>query len=270
MARNVLLLRSRKLLPLAELFAVDRGSADYVEREKRDIFYAQSWALVHYLVSRKSGQGQLQLLRFLEMLAAALPVESSFRQAFRADYATVERDLEEYVRRGAYPVRHVTLHEHTKLEAELRSAPLTDAETQYYLGDLLLHIGRFEDAARYLNHAVALDAKLAQAHAALGMTKVRQRRFTEAKEHLRQALTLAPGNHLIHYYYAYALSREGMNEEQVTTGYGLEVAQKNRRQGAATSSFRIHLALNATPEKGGRSLVTESLLRQISRSIGEV
>src|SRR5205085_2537678 len=104
------------------------------------------------------------------------------------------------------------------------------AEAQYYLGDLLLHIERPEDAAKYLQRAVALDEKLAEARAALGMTRVRQRRFAEAEEQLRQAVTLAPDSCLAHYYYAYALSREGMDEEQATTGYSPEVARVMRAE----------------------------------------
>src|ERR1041384_21124 len=228
--RHVESLREHKLLTLAQLFQIERGSADYVAEERNDIFYAESWALVHYLISGNGGRRQLQLLRFMEMLAAGLPVERSFAQAFHADYQTIERELTTYVARGEYPVRVIALDDRSSTEPELPEQSLSEAEAQYYLGDLLLHIERPEDAAKYLQRAVALEPQLAEAHASLGMARVRQGRFAEAEAQLHEAINLAPDNYLAHYYYAYALSREGMDEEQVTNGYSAESARVMRAE----------------------------------------
>src|SRR6185295_18674663 len=43
-------LRSQHAMSLADLFAVTHTSAAYNETERRGLFYAQSWALAHYLV----------------------------------------------------------------------------------------------------------------------------------------------------------------------------------------------------------------------------
>src|SRR5947209_6113277 len=142
--RHVEFLREHRLLTLAQLFAIERGSADYVEDERNDIFYAESWALVHYLISGNAGRRQLQLLRFMEMLAAGLPVEHSFEQAFHADYQTIEAELTAYIARGTYPVRDIAVASWHGNDAELHEQSLTEAGAQYYLGDLILHIERVE------------------------------------------------------------------------------------------------------------------------------
>jgi len=49
-APHVFYLREQKMLPLRTLFGVDYSSPHYNERSKRGVFYAQSWALVHYLI----------------------------------------------------------------------------------------------------------------------------------------------------------------------------------------------------------------------------
>ncbi|HEY9403187.1 MAG TPA: tetratricopeptide repeat protein [Pyrinomonadaceae bacterium] len=228
-AANLALLRKNRLLPLAALFAVDRASADYNESGRSGLFNAQSWALVHYLMMANDGR-QLQLLRFIEMTAAGAPFEKSFRQSFKSDYETMEAELGEYVRRESFRVRHTQLEDHLSVVAELESLSLTSADAHYFMGDLLLHINRYEDAARHLQKALALDPGAASATASLGMVRVRQRQGAEARRLLRQATTLAPDNYLTHYYYAYALSREEMDEEQEIAAYEPSTAQIMRRE----------------------------------------
>jgi FimV-like protein len=229
-AGNLAFLRKNKPLPLATLFAVDRASADYNESGRSGIFNAQSWALVHYLLSANNGRRQLQLLRFIEMTAAGAPFEKSFRQSFKTGYETMEAELREYVRREHFPVRNTRLEDHTGVVAELESLSLTTADTHYFLGDLLLHINRYEDAARHLQKAVSLNPGAASATASLGMVRVRQRQGAEARRLLQQATTLEPDNYLTHYYYAYALSREEMDEEQEINAYEAATAQVMRRE----------------------------------------
>lgn len=229
-AGNIALLRSNRLLPLETLFAVDRSSASYNEREKSGIFNAQAWALVHYLMTANNGQRQLQLLRFLELSAAGVPFEKSFRQSFKTDYQIIEAELQEYIRREDFRVRHTVLDDHLAVVAEINALPLANADAYYFMGDLLLHINRYTDAAKQLQKALTLNPRLAMAYAALGMTRVRQRQGAEARRLLQQAITLEPDNYLTHYYYAYALSREEMDDEQEITEYHSEPAQIMRRE----------------------------------------
>jgi hypothetical protein len=46
---SLFVLRQNRLLPLATLFTVDYSSPYYHEENKGSIFYAESWALMHYL-----------------------------------------------------------------------------------------------------------------------------------------------------------------------------------------------------------------------------
>lgn len=226
--RHILTLRRNKLLPLPTLFAVDRASPYYNEREKSSIFYAESWALVHYLTHGAEGRRRPQLTRFLELLAAGAPVEQGFRQAFEADYATVERELKEYVRQDTYKVRFVPYVEAGGAAAGMKSAPVGEAEALALLGDLLLHTDRGEDAEKHLLKALALSPELSAAHASLGMLRARQRNFAEARRHLERAVGADPKNYLAHYYYAFALSREVMDAGQAVTGYPPEAARLMR------------------------------------------
>jgi len=65
-------------------------------------------------------------------------------------------------------------------------------------------------------------------HASLGMTRLRQKRFDDAKEQLRQAVAAGAQNYLAHYYYAYVLSRAGMDETGRVNGYDAETLRAMR------------------------------------------
>ena len=52
---HVLYLRDHPLIPLHDLFAITEGSAEYNEGDRRGVFYAESWALMHYGAASGSG-----------------------------------------------------------------------------------------------------------------------------------------------------------------------------------------------------------------------
>ncbi len=216
-ANHVLYLREQRFLPLQRLFAVDRDSPEYNERERKGVFYAQSWALVHYFLLGNDGKWNAQFRQFVNALASGRPADDSFKQIFQTDYATIEKELKDYIGRSAYPAQFVTFDEKLSFDAGMQTSPLSEAEVQYYLGDLLCRIQRRDEGEEYLKRAVALDQKLAPAFAALGMSQLRQQRYAEARKYLEQAVAANSQNHLAHYYYAFTLYRELFGEGQLVT-----------------------------------------------------
>lgn len=206
-ASHVFLLRENRFLPLARLFAVDHGAPEYNERDKKGVFYAESWALVHYLMLGNGGKRQPQFIQYLGMLADGKAIGEAFQTAFQTDYAVLEKELREYISRNSYPIQQYTAQAKVEFDASMQSASLSEAEVQYYLGDLLLHQGR-TDCEPYLVRAVELEPTLAVAHATLGLLKVRGQKFAEAKQHLQRAVELNTQNYLVPYYYAQVLLDE--------------------------------------------------------------
>ena len=204
---HVLLLRER-FMPLDDLLRVRHDSPAYNEREKKGVFYAETWALVHYLLQSNNGQRVAQLARFSSLLDAGRPLEESFQQVFQTDFKTMENELRKYVRNSSYRINIFETEKPLVFDAEMQVATLTEAETQSYLGDLLLHINRLDDAERHLQQAITLAPDLGHAYASLGMLRVRQDRFADAKQYLQKAVAANARNHLAHYYYALALNRE--------------------------------------------------------------
>jgi tetratricopeptide (TPR) repeat protein len=222
------LLRVRKLIPLKDLLEVNDYSLDRNKQVTKWMFYAESWALVHYFILGDDGRRLPQMNRFLELFAQKRPTEQAVSEAFGMDTAALEKELRNYVGGRVFQENVATFERKLEFDSEMQAAPLSDAEAERYLGDLLLHMGRYDEANARLEHALQLDPQLAGAHASLGMLRTRQRRFDEAKEELRAAVSAGAPNYLAHYYYAYALSREGMSEGGFVRGYSAETSRAMR------------------------------------------
>jgi predicted Zn-dependent protease len=227
-ASHVYLLRD-KILPLRTLFQVDQKSPYYNERDKQSVFYAESWALVHYLILGNNGQRTAQISPFINLVDAGVPMEQAFQQSFQSTFEKMEKELREYVRHDRYPIVTGEFKQKVTFDTEMQTAPISDAEAQAYLGDLLLHSNRSESES-YLQKALALDPGLEMANASLAMLRVRQGKLDEARQSLERAVSANSQNYLIHYYYAYALSRQGMGDTQLVTSYSPATVAKMRQE----------------------------------------
>ncbi len=227
---HLALLRNNNLMPLGTLLSTDYHSLERNKHEERGLFYAQSWALVHYLIQGNEGRRRPHLKKFLDLLLRNSPVEQAFREAFQMDYGTLEKQLKEYVQRKSHRVDVAYFDKPLEFDSMMSSSALTEAQGRAYLGDLLFHTQRNKEATVKLKEALALDPELAMAHASLGMALMEQKRLTDAKQHLKKAVAAKSANFLAHYYYAYVLSREGMDADEVVTDYPVETARLMRAE----------------------------------------
>jgi tetratricopeptide (TPR) repeat protein len=227
---HILLLRDAKPLPLKTLFAVDHYSLERNKHDTRSIFYAQSWALVHYLIQGNEGKRLANFGKFLDLLVNNTSVETAFRDAFQMDYATLEKELRSYVQKKSFRMDIATFEKKLEFDTEMTATPITEAEAQAYLGDLLYHTNRADEAIAKLEGVLALDPDLSMARSSLGLALTRKKDFAKAKEHLARAAGGNSTNYLAHYYYAFVLSREGMDERDYVTGYSNETAALMRSE----------------------------------------
>ncbi len=224
---HVARLRQNQMLPLKQLFQVDRQSPYYNESDKQSVFYAQSWALMHYLIAGNDGRSKAQLGKFVDLMAANVPMEQAFQQSFAMSFENMENELRAYVRRERYPVVSGVLESKLGFDVGMTSTRLSEAEALAYLGDLMLQGNRIE-AEDYLQNALALDPNLAMAHASLGLLKARQGKSQEARAGIERAVAADPQNYLLHYYYAFVLSRTGIADTDLVLGFTPETIAKMR------------------------------------------
>src|SRR6266446_4354107 len=227
---HVLYLREKKLLPLRTLFAVDYKSPYYNEGNKMNIFYAESWMLMHYLLQGESQKRRPQLARFIDLVGSKLTIDEAFQQAFQISLDAFEKDFKSYVQGAKYMATAVTFEKKLDFDSQMQSAPVTEGEAEAYLGDLLLHTRRLNDAESHLQQALTLSPDLPMAEASFGMLRVRQGRLADARQYLEKAVAGNSQNYLTHFYYAYALSGLTFEGSQIVNSYAPEDATTMRAE----------------------------------------
>lgn len=100
-------LHAEKLMPFEELFAVDQSSPIFRQGEHTGLFYAESWALMHYLHFGDSKIPAAKRQAFVSLALAnkfkdAADMRSAFREVFGMDYPEMQLRLERYISSGSY------------------------------------------------------------------------------------------------------------------------------------------------------------------------
>lgn len=202
-------LNKTQFIPLQKLFDVRDNSAEYNEQSRQSMFYAESWAIVHYFLFGAEERRREQFQLFVAALAKGDAFDASFMKAFQTDYATIESEVREYTRkRGSWPVTKVTSKQATASNIRPAApAVLSDAETEYYLGDLLLHLNRLQEAESHLSSSLSKSKDFVPAQASMALLRVRQKKYDEALGSLKTVAESDSKNPMIAFYYAYVLER---------------------------------------------------------------
>lgn len=227
-SNHLYLLQQTPLIPLKDFFEVNGYTLLQQGNHSRGIFYAQAWALIHYLIQGNNGANTDGMNKFLNLVMQDVEPEKAFQQVFQMDYAAMEVVLKKYVAQRKFQTSIVTFKNKLVFDTEMTTVPLSEAEANAYLGDLLYHTHEYDNAETYLQKSLALDPDSAMANTSLGLVKMRDRKFDEAKKHLEKAMAGSQKNHFVYYNYAYILSREGMDEFGYVAKFPAETAKKMR------------------------------------------
>lgn len=192
-------LNSVKPMPLALLLTVDHGSPFYNEADKANVFYAESWALVHYLeLGRRDRPGLLNA--YFQLLQKDMDPVDAAAQAF-GDLKALERELDRYAGQTTFYYAKVKAPADVQ-EETLPVRELSAGETALVQGDFVLRRGRRKEAQAMLEEALRLEPKLAAAHEAMGFFHYQSGDRAAATREFAAAIELDSRNFLVHYYTA--------------------------------------------------------------------
>ncbi len=181
------LLHGNNLLPLPLLMGVDHGSPYYRDAAKKSWFYAQSWALTHYLMlGDRSGEGKQQLYEYLRLLAEDTVTEPAARQAF-GDLEKLQRGLQRYVRKLLFHYAKMPVPEPIS-DDELQTRRISKAHASAFAARFLMDDRRTNDAEDLIALAMDEAPELAQTHEAAALLNLFRGDYTEATSAFEQAL----------------------------------------------------------------------------------
>jgi tetratricopeptide (TPR) repeat protein len=203
--RHVHALEQRTIPPLRAVVAVGRSSPQ--SAESRDpMFYAESWALVHYLIASDAGRRARPLRALVDRLAGGMEPQTALEQAVGSDLAHLERDLRAYIAQARYsPV--VSSSTRTETQTTLTVRRVADPEADVWLGSRLMRIGQPLEAQAYLGRAQSADPRTPRLDESLGFLALTTDKYEEALSHFVRAIAQDSANPLAHYYYAETLRR---------------------------------------------------------------
>src|SRR5262249_7422503 len=168
---HVRLLRERKWIPMSDLFAIDEHSKDYNEGARQGVFYAESWALAHYLAWGRP-DSTARGVAFLAQFPARAVLADLLKPQIGPDWGALEGRVVEYVKRAKFTYSILDAGD-LKIEPPGAARPLADAEILARLGDYLLRAqtGRESDAEAYFRAAIAADPERAAGYAGLAFLR---------------------------------------------------------------------------------------------------
>ncbi len=208
-------LRRRGELDLVSLLEADSRSESYHAPNKVGDFYAQSWLLVHYLLSG-SGERLERAADFFSRVQEGEDAISGFEEAFDLRLSTLEEELQRHLVEGDFTAVRVPLADLGS--GSWRVRPLSAADTNVHLADLLLHIDRRREAESFLQRALDLQPQHGDALAVMARSRDMGNRFDEAGILYQEALAI------------------GSNRPQTYLHYGIHL---------------LHVAHHRSPSEGG-------------------
>ena len=159
-------LRRNDRLPLSELLAISTDSRLYNEGARRGAFYAQSWALVHYLLTARQ-DGTDQVKAYLASLAAGADPVRAFGADFEAGLLAMEIEVDRYLEAGDFSFFDIDVGGADKAVSAWGS-DVPAAARLVHLGDLLEALGARDRAHSHFRRALDLQPANADAHAGIG------------------------------------------------------------------------------------------------------
>jgi tetratricopeptide (TPR) repeat protein len=186
------LLKNSPLLPIDQLLSIDRTSPLYNTRDHAGIFYAESWALVHYLNISAEMRDKDLLNKYLHALHATDdPIEAA-RQTF-GDLQKFSANLDKYIHALSFYYQHVPLQ--AKLsERDFTARTLSPAEGLLAQADYLLRSNHLPEGLEILHEVEKMDPAAAAYHSELGHYHYLKADYANAEKELQFAIAANPND----------------------------------------------------------------------------
>ena len=209
-------LQSVQLMPTAILLKVTQDSNYYNESgDRRSMFYAQSWLMVHYLMD-KNRLEQFETYRHLAVDLHQAP-EASFQQAFGTDTKSFDKVIDRFLHSTEFQILTGPLP--FAKELPMTARPLSDGERASLFAEVHYHLRDYQDKALAEFQAILqTDPKNARAHRGLGYIYLRKQQLEDAGREFGLSAELDSQDPRVHYFSALLGQMVGSLDQDRTAG----------------------------------------------------
>jgi tetratricopeptide (TPR) repeat protein len=199
-ADDILYLRQNRLLPLTTLLKVDQSSPYYHEEQKGSVFYAQSWALTHYIEVTDRQKNTNRMQDYSKLLIQKEDPVVAAQKAF-GDLNQLQKALSNYITQATFS--EFKMNQAVGVdESAFQSSVLPATDADAVRADVLVYNQRTKDAQALLDATLRDDPQNALAHETMGYLKFREGDLQGARKWYGEAVKLDSQSYLAHYYYA--------------------------------------------------------------------
>jgi tetratricopeptide (TPR) repeat protein len=205
---HLYILNQHKLLPIETLLNVEQSSPYYNEANPASVFYAESWALVHYLILDPEAQQRQLLKNFVTAWDKGATQIEAAQQAF-GDLKRFGQVIEGYSRQASFRVGLIKNGQQAA-DKTYTVRGLSAGEVLALRGDCATHRKMMEQARPLVEQAVLTEPNLAMGHEALGYYLYRREDQAGADTEMKKAMEFGSTSFVPPYYHGMLLAQRGL------------------------------------------------------------
>ena len=190
-------------ISLEELITVNPYVKYRGDDRRIDLFYAESWAMVHYCVFGEGMERGKKLRDFFRRIQTGDDQKKAFTEAF-GSFQEMDDRLSKYVRRFLF-TSYVLPAAQQINEKDFAVRKLSVAETEAVIAGYRIWVGDAAEARDLIEDALQEDPKLAEAHEYKGFLLFQEGKDEEARKEFTAAYDL-DGTRFLSLYYSTMLS----------------------------------------------------------------
>jgi len=202
------ILQENRLIPIDTLLSAASNSPYYNEQNRVSVFYAESWAIVHYLMLDPEARKQQLLSKFLNAWSASGNQVEAAQNSF-GDLKKFSQAMEGYVRQRAFYVSRVS----TSIRGDPKSfssREVSAGELAAYRALFYVHTQRLDEAKSSAEEALQADPKLPLAYEARGILEFSSQDYAAAQADFARAIALGSTSFVPYFFSAETRLRGGL------------------------------------------------------------
>jgi tetratricopeptide (TPR) repeat protein len=224
---ELLFLRQQSLIPLPVLFKVDHSSPYYHEEGKGNIFYAEAWALTHFLMITDRENKTDRLSTYMTLMAHHEDSVTAAEKAF-GDLKRLQAGLENYIHASQYKQFLMQSAAAPIDEASFTVKPLTQVDADVNRADILARVQREKEAREIIDAILKADPRNVSAMETMGGIELHSGNVQAARKWYGEAVKLDSKSFVANYNFASISMRSGERDDDA----------------AIESSYRTAIQLN--------------------------